>query len=284
MALATRTIEGNNSGLLLRVPKVVVMHSTRSGIASKTDASELTSTINWFLNPAGASAHWIISKVERVRAVADTLRAWHSAWLNGLSWGIEFTQPTIDRTFGAGHYANAALIGRHYVSLGVKPVWLDDWDGNLSASGFVDHEDTIQGRASGKSDMGYRFDRPRFIASLEDDMPTTKEIVDATVKALRPVIATESAIAATAAVKATATTVANIRKSLTGGMFPGAFIKFDDDKTVYWLEYAGGIWVRHSVRNPTTFRGIGGEGPVLVLKASQRKRIALGPTLPNLAP
>lgn len=173
MALATRTISGNNSGLLSRKPKVVVMHSTRSGIASKTDAQELTSTINWFTNPAGSSAHWILSKTERVRCVADNLLAWHSGYLNGKAWGIEFTQPTIDRTFGAGHYANAALIGRHYVKLGVKPVWLNYWDGNLTQSGFVDHEDTVQGQASGKSDMGYRFDRARFIASLEDDMGMT---------------------------------------------------------------------------------------------------------------
>ena len=170
MALATRTISGNNSGALLRMPKVVVMHATRSGRVSYTDAQELGSTINWFLNPAGASAHWILSKRERVRAVSDTLIAWHSARLNPLSWAIEFTQPTIDRTFGTGHYANAALIGRHYVAQGVAPVWLDYWDGNLIQSGFVDHEDTIQGRESGKSDIGYRFDRPRFIDSLEVPM------------------------------------------------------------------------------------------------------------------
>lgn len=183
MALATKQINGNNSGPLSRVPKIVIMHSTRSGIASKTDASELLSTINWFQNPAGASSHWIISKVERVRAVADTLLAWHSGYLNGKAWGIEFTQPTIDRTFDAGHYANAALIGQHYVKLGVKPVWLDSWDGNLTQSGFVMHEDTAQGRASGKSDMGYRFDRARFIASLEDSMTDAEKVEFAALKA-----------------------------------------------------------------------------------------------------
>ncbi len=170
MTLATRTIDGNNSGSFFRRPKIVVMHATRSGIATKTDAEELVSTLNWFTNPNGASAHWVLSETERVRVVADALIAWHSAYLNGRARGIELTQPTIDRPFTDGHYANAALVGRHYVALGVAPVWLDYWDGDVTASGFVSHEDTIQGRESGKSDVGPQFDRQRFIASLEDDM------------------------------------------------------------------------------------------------------------------
>ena len=169
MTLATRTINGNNSGPYIRRPKVVVMHATRSGIATKTDAQELSSTLNWFTNPDGASAHWVLSETERVRVVTDDLIAWHSAYLNSRSWGIEFTQPTIDRPFQNGHYDNAALVGKHYVKLGVAPVWLDYWDGN-DASGFVAHQDTKQGRESGKTDPGPQFDRVRFIASLEDKM------------------------------------------------------------------------------------------------------------------
>ena len=179
MTLATRTIDGNNSGPYLRRPKIVVMHATRSGIESKTDAEELTSTLNWFTNPRGASAQWVLSELERVRVVADDLIAWHSTYLNGGSWGIEMTQPTIDRPFTDGHYTNAALVGQHYVTLGVAPVWLNYWDGNLSASGFVAHEDTVQGRASGKSDPGPKFNRSRFIAGLEDDMVTSEEIQEA---------------------------------------------------------------------------------------------------------
>jgi hypothetical protein len=158
------------------------MHSTRSGIATKTDVEELTSTLNWFTNPDGASAQWVLSEKERVRVVADALIAWHSTYLNGRSWGIEMTQPTIDRPYRDGHYANAALVGRHYVVLGVAPVWLDYWDGG-DASGFVAHEDTIQGRESGKSDPGPQFDRARFIASLqepieEDDMKKLQPVKD----------------------------------------------------------------------------------------------------------
>lgn len=174
MTLATRTIQGNHSGPLAR-PKVVIMHSTRSGIASKTDAEELTSTLNWFQNPNGASAHFVLSETERVRCVDDNKVAWHAGHriasldLKEKSWGVETTQPTIDRPFTEGHYANLAMIGRHYVSLGVAPVWLDYWDGS-DISGFVDHEDTSQGRDGGKTDIGYQFDRARFIASLEDFM------------------------------------------------------------------------------------------------------------------
>ena len=168
MTLATRTVNGNNSGPYLRRPKIVVMHATRSG-RDWTDAQELSSTLNWFTNPDGASAHWVLSEKERVRVVTDDLIAWHSAYLNSRSWGIELTQPTIDRPFRDGHYANAALVGKHYVSLGVAPVWLDYWDGN-DASGFVAHQDTKQGRESGKTDPGPEFDKVRFIDSLEDDM------------------------------------------------------------------------------------------------------------------
>ena len=171
--IATQQIAGNNSGPFLRQPKIVVMHATRSTIATKTDAEELQSTLNWFVNPNGASSHWVLSELERVRVVSDTLIAWHSTYLNGRSWGIEMTQPTIDRPFTDGHYANAALIGQNYVSLGVEPVWLDYWDGE-DGSGFVAHEDTIQGREAGKSDPGPKFDRARFIALLnpeeEEDM------------------------------------------------------------------------------------------------------------------
>lgn len=168
MTLATRTINGNNSGSYLRRPKIVVMHATRSGRVW-TDAEELEATLSWFVNPNGASAQWVISEEERVRVVADALIAWHSAYLNGRSWGIELTQPTSDRPFRDGHYANAALVGRHYVKLGVAPVWLSYWDGN-DASGFVHHADTKQGRESGKTDIGAQFDTARFIASLEDGM------------------------------------------------------------------------------------------------------------------
>ena len=168
MTIATRYIHGNNSGPYLRRPKVVVMHSTRSTIASKTDAQELESTLNWFTNPNGASSHWVLSELERVRVVTDDLIAWHSSYFNPLSWGVELTQPTIDRPFTDGHYDNASLVGQRYVKLGVAPVWLSYWDGDLDTSGFVAHQDTKQGRESGKSDPGPEFDSARFIAGLEE--------------------------------------------------------------------------------------------------------------------
>ncbi|KKK50578.1 hypothetical protein LCGC14_3123620, partial [marine sediment metagenome] len=165
MTLATRTINGNDSGPYLRQPRIVVMHATRSGQAGFSDAQELAATLSWFTNPDGASAHWVLSEKERVRVVTDDLIAWHSAYLNSRSWSMELTQPTIDRPFQNGHYDNAALVGKHYVKLGVAPVWLDYWDGN-NASGFVAHQDTKQGRESGRTDPGPQFDRVRFIASL----------------------------------------------------------------------------------------------------------------------
>jgi hypothetical protein len=146
--IATRTVQGNNSGPYLRHPKIVVMHSTRSGLAEFTDAQELGATINWFTNPDGASSHWVISETERARVVTDDLIAWHSTYLNSRAWGIELTQPTIDRPYRDGHYANVALVGWRYIKLGVAPKWLDYWDGDVSV---------------------------RFIASLEDDMLSAED-------------------------------------------------------------------------------------------------------------
>ncbi len=85
-----------------------------------------------------------------------------------------------------------------------------------------------------------------------------------------------------ASVKPVTLKVADIRKSLTGGMFPGIFVKFEGSNTVFVLELAGGIWVRRSVKNMDTFRALGGEGPVIVLKTSQRAKTVLGPPLPDL--
>lgn len=184
MTLATRIINGNHSGPYLRQPRVVVMHSTRSGRVDFTDAQELAATLSWFANPNGASSHWVLSEIERVRVVADTLLAWHSAYLNGKAWGIELTQPTIDRPFTDGHYANAALVGRHYVALGVAPVWLDYWDGG-DVSGFVAHQDTVQGRQSGKTDPGVQFDEARFIADVKAEMePEEEDMTPAEVRAI----------------------------------------------------------------------------------------------------
>ena len=177
MTIATRTVNGNNSGPYLRRPKIVVIHSTRSG-RDWTDAQELEATLSWFTNPDGSSSHWVISETERVRVVTDDLIAWHSAWINGRSWGVELTQPTSDRAFRDGHYDNAALVGRRYVQMGVKPVWLEYWDGDVTASGFVAHQDTKQGREAGKTDPGLEFDSQRFIASLEDGMPLDDETKD----------------------------------------------------------------------------------------------------------
>jgi hypothetical protein len=70
--------------------------------------------------------------------------------------------------------------------LGVAPVWLSFWDGDVTASGFVHHADTIQGRESGKTDIGPKFDRVRFISSLEDDM-NDEEFERRTLKVLQTV-------------------------------------------------------------------------------------------------
>jgi len=116
------------------------------------------------------------------------------------------------------------------------------------------------------------------INEWEDDMPTLKEITDA----LRPVIAAESKKAVVAATADTLKLVEAITKRMAGSGELGVYIGFDDTKTIYLLEYAGGVYILHHAQNPPSFTGVGGDWNHIELPAAMRKSFTIGPPLPDL--
>ena len=179
MSPATRTVYSPNyysQGWIYGPPKVVFIHASRSTQTHFTDVQELAATIDWFTKASSqASAHWIVSELERVRMVPDRYPSWCTGYHNFEGYNIELTQPTIDRTFTEGHYRNLVKVCVPYIQQGVPVVWLDYWRYTQDQPrGFVGHEDTQQGRSVGKSDPGPQFNRDKFLSMLireEDDMP-----------------------------------------------------------------------------------------------------------------
>ena len=163
-------------------PKAVMIHATRGGQPNRTSIAghrlETRSTINWFKSPdSQASSNLIVSPVEIVRMVSDEDYAWHAKEHSDWMWSIEMTQSLPADPYLDGHYELLASAGRHYVSLGVPPVYLPHYSNGME--GFTGHEDSEQGVRDGKSDPGSMFDWDRFIAMIqepveEDDMTTYK--------------------------------------------------------------------------------------------------------------
>ncbi|KKN16079.1 hypothetical protein LCGC14_0979680 [marine sediment metagenome] len=116
------------------------------------------------------------------------------------------------------------------------------------------------------------------INEWEDDMPTLKEITDA----LRPVIAAESKKAVVAALAGTAKSVTEVRNSLRGGDLPGIWVKAKGQKTIYYVEYVGGVLLRHHARNPASYIGVGGDWRVIEVSPEQLELMPRGPGLPDL--
>ena len=112
----------------------------------------------------------------------------------------------------------------------------------------------------------------------EDDMPTVADIV----KALRPVIAAESKKAAVAALADTAKSVTEVRNSLRGGDLPGIWVKAKGQGTIYYVEYVGGVLMRHHARNPQSYIGVGGNWKVIEVTPEQLELMPRGPGLPDL--
>ncbi|KKK48681.1 hypothetical protein LCGC14_3142690 [marine sediment metagenome] len=159
------------------LPRACMIHSTRSGQPNRTSLAghrlETRSTINWFKSPESqASSNLIISPVEIVRMVSDDDYAWHAVEHSDYMWSIELTQALPTDPYLDGHYELAARAGRHYVSLGVPPIYLPHYSNGME--GFTGHEDSEQGVRDGKSDPGSEFDWDRFIAMIQQPEQETE--------------------------------------------------------------------------------------------------------------
>lgn len=146
----------------------VVIHATRSG--KSMNPTELEGTLNWFKNPASqVSAHWVIGRDgTKVRVIPDSQQAWHAGSHNATHYGIELEQGDEDDGFTVPQMASLIEVCRGYVELDVRPIH--------SFDGFIGHDETPQGRASGKSDPGYLFNWSGLITGLANVTPTPEAI------------------------------------------------------------------------------------------------------------
>ncbi len=158
----------------------IIWHATRSGIPGRTAAQEYASALNWFRSPNnvvrtaagdpwyGAMAHYVVGGGRLCRALPEELLPRFSAGAHDFhAISVEVAQATNATPYDPRDIAlcrelAAELSERHGFPLGRVPFV----DGNNRGwPGEVGHEDTAQGRASGKSDPG-----PLFWATyLEED-------------------------------------------------------------------------------------------------------------------
>ncbi len=161
------------------VPRLIVIHATRSGRTGNPPERELQGTLRWFLDSrrrpdegTWASAHDVIAADGTRHACLDPeLMAWHAGYLNAFSIGIEVVQPTRDTPVTQAQIAaTAARVRELCVGYGIPMVRVM----SEAERGVIGHEDTAQGRALGKSDPGDaahggRWDWERFMTLLREE-------------------------------------------------------------------------------------------------------------------
>lgn len=151
---------------------VVVIHSTRSGISM--NPSEFKGTLNWFANPASeVSSHWVISREGvKARVVADSEQAWHAGEHNDCL-SVEFEQGVESDGFTDIQLAAGVLVCAAYCKdFGVPARHITD----ITQDGFIGHEETPQGKRTGKSDPGNLFPWDAFIAHLQEAIAPPAEL------------------------------------------------------------------------------------------------------------
>jgi N-acetylmuramoyl-L-alanine amidase len=132
----------------------VILHSTRGG--AKTSELEFKATLNWFASTASqVSAHAVIAADGTIANVVNPdLIAWHAGIHNATWLGVELTQS----------WPGDIITDEQYESL---RWWLQQMSARyrfpLDAEHLIQHKDTVQGRAAGKSDIGAPFDLSRVL-------------------------------------------------------------------------------------------------------------------------
>lgn len=148
-----------------------MVHSTRSG-ADLTDDQERIGTLNWFQNnPYQVSAHYVGDATGGLTPVVPLVyAAGHAGFHNSYSVGVELTQPLPDTPYTQGHYEAAALafdLTNHWLALmGASPIPPRHVFSGLER-GVIGHDETEQGRASGKSDPGEPWQWDYFLSLLK---------------------------------------------------------------------------------------------------------------------
>lgn len=152
------------------IPRLFVVHSTRSGAGGNTAAQERDGTARWFgSNPLRVSAHFIVGAGDITPVVPLEVAAHHAGEHNPYSVGVEITQPLATTPYSAGHYEAAAEVFR-LVDLYLRlrgepriPVRLLYGPEVTGTAGITGHDRTPQGREQGKTDPGPLWDWGRFL-------------------------------------------------------------------------------------------------------------------------
>lgn len=140
----------------------IVVHSTRGGSGSLE--TELDGTVGWENRPNGDSCHAVVSPTRTAYPVRDDLIAWHCRARNAYTLGIEFCQPKIGDSIPASEVRRGAQVcARWCLKYQIPPAW------NLD-HGFAQHQDTPEGHADGKTDIGAGFDGNLFMRNVIEEI------------------------------------------------------------------------------------------------------------------
>jgi N-acetyl-anhydromuramyl-L-alanine amidase AmpD len=137
----------------------VVIHGTRSGNAG--NPTEGIGTVNYCTTPGTTSYNWIIDYDGTIYELIDINNsAWHAGYLNRTHLGAALAQPTVhDRITDQQHSSLKWLLREINRQKGIPLVHVTD----ENYRGLIEHREAQQGRASGKSDVGYQLDWGRII-------------------------------------------------------------------------------------------------------------------------
>lgn len=147
----------------------VVIHATRSGVSN--NPNEVTGTLNWFKNAsAQVSSHWVIGRDGlKIRVIPDHHQAWHAGEHNATHWGIELAQGVEDDGFTQVQIDALVAVCKGYRDdFGVPAVHAP----SVLIRGFLGHQETVQGKKSGKTDPGKLFPWDTFITALNPPAAT----------------------------------------------------------------------------------------------------------------
>lgn len=147
-----------NHGKARPATKGIILHSTRSGRAGRE--AEYQRALSYMLQPNTVSAHRVIgvNPGQHAIVVEDDLMAWHAAEDNQFWLGIEFCQPLPDDEYSEWQIEQgiAVCVG-----------WCRKYGIVSSLETIRRHSETEQGKRVGKSDPGYPFPCPEFIAWVQ---------------------------------------------------------------------------------------------------------------------
>ena len=145
----------------------VVIHATRSGKPYLGLQEEYEGTISYIRTPnVQASYNVVIGPWEMAVCVDAPLASWHAEENNLTHLSIGLAQPVIAMSYTRFQVEATAYVTQYWHSLFGFPLQRVF---SQYQRGILGHEDTEQGKRSGKSDPGYRWPWDEFIALVREE-------------------------------------------------------------------------------------------------------------------